>query len=340
MKPLCGYIAGANLGHWISQYGNKGAEHWDSYITEADVARMAGWGLDHVRVPVDYFIFEHDDAPGVYDESGLKYIDSILGWCKKHGMNMILDLHHAPGFFFGNGAKNDLFTNRASQERFLNIWRFFSKRYDSQGDNLIFELLNELVWSTAEPWNLLWQEAVAEIHKLSPHRRIIVGGNNYNSVNELKNLVVSDDERVIYTFHFYEPFIFTHQRAGWMEHTRNYTKPVSFPFDPKEHTAYFGELPADYQSRDIIGREYLAHFMHPVFDFVEKTGKTVYCGEYGVIANADDESAARWLSDMADLMLSHGIGHAVWSYRGFSAITSPDNSTFDKAMVDAISRRF
>ena len=42
---------------------------------------------------------------------------------------------------------------------------------------------------------------------------------------------------------------------------------------------------------------------------------------------------------MADLMLSHGIGHAVWSYRGFSAITSPDNRSFDKAMVDAISRK-
>ena len=330
MKPLYGYMAGANLGHWISQYGSQGKEHWDSYITEPNIERMAEWGLDHVRVPVDYFLFEKDEAPGVYDESGLKYIDNVLGWCRKHGMNMILDLHHAPGFFFGNGAKNDLFTSRASQERFLNIWRFFSKRYDAEGDNLIFELLNELVWDSAEPWNLLWQEVVDEIRKLSPHRRIIVGGNNYNSVNELKNLVVSPDERVIYT----------HQRAGWMEHTRNYTKPVAFPFDPKEHAAYFGgNLPEDYKKRDIIGREYLAHFMFPVFDFVEKTGKTVYCGEYGVIFNAAPESAARWLSDMADLMNSHGIGHAVWSYRGFSSITSPDNKSFDKAMVDAISRK-
>lgn len=54
-----------------------------------------------------------------------------------------LDLHHAPGFFFGNGAKNDLFTSEASRKRYLDIWRMFAERYSSEGDNLIFELLNE-----------------------------------------------------------------------------------------------------------------------------------------------------------------------------------------------------
>ena len=108
-----GYIAGANLGHWISQYGNKSHEHFKSYIQEKDIARMASWGMDHVRVPVDYFIFESDSNPGTYLESGLVYIDNCLGWCKKNGMNMVLDLHHAPGFFFGDGDKNCLMEDAA-----------------------------------------------------------------------------------------------------------------------------------------------------------------------------------------------------------------------------------
>lgn len=332
-------MAGANLGHWISQYGTKSQSHWDSYISESDIARMKGWGMDHVRVPVDYFLFENDNEPGVYDDAGLKYIDNVLAWCKSNGMNMILDLHHAPGFFFGNGAKNDLFTNRGSQERFINIWKFFSERYKAEGDNLIFELLNELVWDSADPWNLLWQETAGEIHKISPNRRIIVGGNHYNNVNELKNLTVDPDERIIYTFHFYEPFIFTHQRANWMENMRNYKKPVEFPFNVSEHLDFYGgKAPEYFHGSEVIDKRFLAQYMQPVFDLVEKTGKTVYCGEYGVIANAPDESAARWLSDMADLMNEHGIGHAVWSYRGFSAITSNDNQTFNRAMVDAVSR--
>lgn len=339
MKPLYGYMAGANLGHWISQYGNQSEAHWDSYIVESDIERMRGWGMDHIRVPVDYFLFESDDNPGVYDENRLKYIDNLLMWCKKQGLNLILDLHHAPGFFFGNGAKNDLFTNRQSQLRFINIWKFFSVRYRDEGDNLIFELLNELVWENSDPWNQLWQETAAEIHKLSPNRRIIIGGNNYNNVHELKNLTVVDDDRIIYNFHFYEPFIFTHQRAGWMPSMVAYKTPVAYPFKVADHLAFYGgKAPEYFNGRDVVDKRFLADYMQPVFDFIKEHDKTVYCGEYGVIANADNESAARWLSDMADLMLEHGIGHAVWSYRGFSAITAPDNQSWNQPMVNAISR--
>lgn len=112
---------------------------------------MQSWGLDHVRLPVDYMLFESDDAPGVYDEARLDYVDRTLRWCKQYGLNLILDLHHAPGFFFGNGDKNDLFTNRRSQERFIAIWKMFAHRYQAEGGNLIFELLNELVWNSLDP---------------------------------------------------------------------------------------------------------------------------------------------------------------------------------------------
>ena len=189
MKKLEGYMAGANLGHWISQYGGKGREHWNGYITEPDFSRMAGWGLDHVRLPIDYFLFENDNRPGEYDEERLKYIDFALSMCGRYGLNLILDLHHAPGFFFGDGANNSLFTDPAMQERFIDIWRMFARRYDNVGDRLIFELMNELVWENSDPWNALWPRTAEAIHEISPKRRIIVGGNRYNSASERKNLI-------------------------------------------------------------------------------------------------------------------------------------------------------
>lgn len=338
MTPLFGYLAGANLGHWISQYGKQGKEHWDTYIRERDFARMAEWGLDHVRLPVDYMLFESDDEPGVYRESGLAYIDNTLAHCKKYGLNLILDLHHAPGFIFSNGAANDLFTSKEKRERFFAIWEMFAKRYAGEGDNLIFELLNELVWDTSDPWNDLWQEAVARIGAISPRRRIIVGGNYWNSVNELKNLALTDNDRVIYNFHFYHPFLFTHQRAPWTEE-RHFKPHVPYPV-PKEivEARYHGNLPQDV-TEGPLDRAFLEKIMQPVFDFIEKTGKTVYCGEYGVISYADKESAARWLNDLSDILIAHGIGRAVWSYRGFAAITTRHNRRFDKTLVAAISKK-
>ena len=150
---LKGYMAGCNLGHWISQYGTKGKDHYDNYITEPDLKRIAEWGCDHVRLPVDYMIFEKDDNPGEYLEEGLKYVDNAISWAHKYGLNVVLDLHHAPGYFLNHGEKNNLFTNRDSQIRFINIWKFFAERYAAIGDNLRFELLNELSCEKSEQWN-------------------------------------------------------------------------------------------------------------------------------------------------------------------------------------------
>ncbi|MHB1154235.1 MAG: glycoside hydrolase family 5 protein [Eubacteriales bacterium] len=100
-----GYMAGANLGHWISQYGSKSHDHFSNYITESDIKRISEWGMDHVRLPVDYFLFEDDANPGFYREDGLIYIDRCIEWCNKYNINLVLDLHHAPGFFFATAIK-------------------------------------------------------------------------------------------------------------------------------------------------------------------------------------------------------------------------------------------
>ena len=74
------------------------------------------------------------------------------------------------------------------------------------------------------------------------------------------------------------------------------------------------------------------------FNYIEKTGKPLYLGEYGVIANADMDSAVRWLNDVADICISHGIGRAVWSYRGFARVTDENNEVADERIIRAIAK--
>jgi len=341
MKRLEGYLAGANLGHWISQYGQKGEEHFSTYIVEEDFKKIASFGMDHVRLPVDYFLFEDDDAPGVYKEERLAYIDNCLTYCIRYGLNMILDLHHAPGYFFGNGSKNSLFTDPAMQERFIAIWQMFARRYLQQGDNLVFELMNELVWPNSDPWNELWPRCVAAIREIDAKRQIIVGGNNYNAVGELFNLKMSEDENVIYTFHMYEPHMFTHQGASWIPELKDYNK-VSYPIKFDEHYDFIrrhGDIPPLY-NRPIIDKRFLLDVLEPAKIFMERTGKPLYCGEYGVINNADVISATRWYRDLCAILREWGIGHAVWSYRGFSQITEgEEREVVSEEIIDIISAK-
>lgn len=340
MKPLHGYMTGINIGGWISEYHNKGQEHWDSTILEKDIKFISEKGFDHIRLPVDYFFFESDENPGVYNEERLSYVDRTLEWCTQYGLNLIIDLHRAPGFYYGDGDLNDLFTNKEKWKRFVDIWKMFSARYQEEGDNLIFELLNEMIWENSDLWNELWRETVAEIHKISPNRRVIIGGNYSGSINELKTLYFDPDERLIYTFHFYEPFMFTHQRAGWIEATRNYRTPVEYPFVPSEHAGYYGgELHSDYHGWDLADIKWVENLMMPALDFAKKTGKTIYCGEFGVLNYGDLDSTVRWLNDMIDILTSRGIGRAVWNYRGCSKITSPDRPEFNQEIFDIVTRK-
>ena len=331
-----GCMNGTNLGHWLSQYGNKSDEHFSTYITESDIAKIAAAGMDHVRLPVDYWLFESDENPGVYDEKRVAYIDNLVEWCRKNGLTAVLDLHRAPGFFFGDGDKNCLFTDEKMQERFLQIWRFFAERYQDN-PTIVFELLNELVTEDVTPWNDLWQRAVKVIREISPERDIIVGGNYWNSVTELKNLTISDDPHVFYTFHFYLPMMFTHQRAGWMKEMVAYRTPVEYPFNGNDHAAFWhGTVPEDMNR--VIDKNYLREKLQPAFEFIEKNHRPLYCGEFGVIANADIESQKRWYADVIDLFSEAGIGHAVWSWRGFASVTDEKNEIIDPEMVKILAR--
>ena len=52
---------------------------------------------------------------------------------------------------------------------------------------------------------------------IAPDTWIIFGGTRYNSVVSVPELADPHDDKVVYTFHSYEPLIFTHQGAYWVD---------------------------------------------------------------------------------------------------------------------------
>ena len=90
MLKQYGFYRGINLGGWFSQC-DYSKERLDNFVTESDFAKIAGWGMDHVRIPVDYNILE-DNAGGYLDE-GFARLQKALELCKKYGMKLVLDLH-------------------------------------------------------------------------------------------------------------------------------------------------------------------------------------------------------------------------------------------------------
>ncbi len=342
--------AGVNLGTWISQYQSRKNPDFDARVQERDLAQIASWGMDHVRLPIDYDFFEDDAKPGVYREERLAYADRTIAWAKKNGLALILDLHRAPGYFFGDLGKNRLFSESAMQDRYLAIWSMFAKRYRAEGDGLAFELLNEVVEATPDQWNGLVARAVDAIRTVDPKRWIVVGGIHYNAIDALDKIRILDKPRIIYTFHYYHPMLVTHQKAGWVKQSMDYDKftggqRVDYPGATPRLAEFCDAYPAYQGLRSQIGvkydRDWMRADMKPAADFVKATGKPLYCGEYGVIRHASIESRRKWHADVGAILRDLGVGRAAWSYKdgSFLFVEADSSRPVDMELVRIASRK-
>ena len=317
--------AGVNLGGWISQYQQYDRQHFETFIHADDIQRIADWGMDHVRLPVDYPVLEDDERPLIYKASGFKYLERCLRWCKDNGLRVILDLHKAPGYSFTDTIEAEkpmpLFYESQAQDRFLNLWGALAERYKTEGDTLLFELLNEINLPDCAPWNALAQRAVERIRNVDVDRQIIIGGNHFNAASELANIRLLDDPNIVYTFHFYEPILFTHQKAPWSPVNRLHNTSVEYPGTAPGLEALFASHPEQRPTYEkFIGlqmdEDLLRQYLQPVLDFIQTSGHVPYCGEYGVIDNASASSRLNWHRDFIGLLRQQGIGRAIWSYKG------------------------
>ncbi|MBE6836686.1 MAG: glycoside hydrolase family 5 protein [Ruminococcus sp.] len=320
MKRIIGFEKGVNLGGWLSQCKYTD-EHLETFITEKDFAVVKSWGADHVRVPVDYNIFQTED--GEFIEKGFGYVDKAIEWCGKNGLNMVLDLHKAIGYFFDKAENvTGFFESPVLQDYFCKLWEEFAKRYGKYSDRVAFELLNEVTEpSYSKVWNEVSRRAVEVIRSYTKDTKIIIGGYWNNSIDSLKDLEMPYDENVVYTYHCYDPFIFTHQAAYWLENM-----PSDFKIDYPGNTAHYHksicELGFDYiQTYDWIKTEsftsdyFIKRFENAV-KLCEERNVALYCGEYGVINMADPDSTLAWYKDINSAFEKFNIARACWSYRG------------------------
>ncbi|KAI0827637.1 glycoside hydrolase [Trametes gibbosa] len=83
-------------------------DHYNTFITEQDIAEIAGAGLNWIRLQIPFWAIEAWADVGV-DGNGnkvaepflaqvcWKYVLRLLGWARKYGIRVNLDLHTIPG---------------------------------------------------------------------------------------------------------------------------------------------------------------------------------------------------------------------------------------------------
>lgn len=322
MKKWEGYQKGVNLGGWFSQCDYT-EERFNNFITEEDFKVLSSWGLDHVRIPIDYNLVETEE--GEFKESGFAHLDRAVAWCEKYGLNMILDLHKTAGYSFDRGNDvNTFFEDEQLHQRFYRLWEELARRYSKYYKRLAFELLNEVTdKSYCEIWNKIAAEAIERIRKISPDVTILVGGYWNNSIDALKDLDPPRDENIVYNFHCYGPMLFTHQHASWAGTLGKMPEDVHVVFpdtaqnyiDIIKNSVPGGFFTGDIERHELLGEDYFEACFARGLKVAEERNVRLYCGEYGVIDNADLQSIVNWYKAIHSVFVRHGIGRAAWSYK-------------------------
>ena len=317
MKEFIGYKRGINFGGWFSQCDNS-EERYDSFIKEADFETVSKWGLDHVRIPIDYeLVLNEDDS---FKRSGFDRIRKCIELCSKYGLNMILDLHKTKGFSFDyKESENGFFEDRYYQDLFCNLWAQLAREFGAY-KNLAFELLNEVTdASYIDVWNEVSLRAVQMIRDFAPEIKILIDSYHNKSVSAVRDLALPYDSNIVYNFHCYEPLVFTHQGAYWIR-TMDTSFRMKFdePFEKyREYTrrlgSYYGHnLPEGDGSPD---ESYFEKIFADALKVSKERNVPLYCGEYGVIDLADPEDTLKWYRCINNVFEKYNIGRASWTYK-------------------------
>lgn len=332
MRTFNGYTRGMGLGGWLTNYKRVALlppdkrmdltigdlEHFDNYITEWDVKNLASFGIDHVRLAFDQIVLEDFKNPFHYREDGFRHIDDFLGWAEKHGLNVILNLHKAVGCYCDCGDMKKLLDEPEYQARFVALWIEFERRYHDKGDEIVFELLNEMTGTDGDKWNSLWQRVVREIRRFNLTRKIMIGGTYWNSVDKLDALDVIDDPNVVYTFHFYAPFEFTHQRGLLQQMNHYYNRDMPYPCDISRYRDcqefLYGQKNA-YAGYTEMGKKFIYDALSPAKAFIEKHPEAILTlGEFGTIRSCPTEWRENWFRDVISFCDENEIPFTIWNY--------------------------
>ena len=288
-----GFYRGVDLGGWFSQC-DYSEDRMDHFITEKDFRVIAGWGLDHVRIPVDYNVLEYEN--GGWKAEGFRRIGNALECARRNGLKVVLDLHKTIGFSFDAGDHEEGFFDSARyQERFYCLWEEMARHFTDAG-NVAFELLNEVTdESYTGAWNRISAECIRRLRKIAPDSLILMGSHHNNAPDALKDLEAPADEKVIFNFHCYDPLPFTHQGASWV------------PWLDRDARIPFEQAGVD--------DEFFGNAFRSAIETAEKYGTALYCGEYGVIENAAPEDTVKWYRKIHDTFEKYEIARSAWSYR-------------------------
>jgi endoglucanase len=279
---------------------------YENYFTDEDARYIASLGLNLVRIPINYRLFEDDMNPRVIKPEGFRHLDRVIKLCADHGIYTIIDLHALPGCQNQHWHSDNpthkalLWEHKDFQDRTVVLWEAIARHYRDQPWVAGYDLINEPADPTGQKVVPFFHRLMDAIRKVDPAHVLFIEGNTYAR-----------------DFDGFDP---TWKNVVYTDH--DYAGPGSISGGP-----YPGETGGRHYDKKTVEADFLKKSQ-----FMLDNHLPIWVGEFGPVYTGDaqkDEMRYQLLKDQLAIYDSHGVSWCIWLYRdlGLQALVYQPETT-------------
>lgn len=298
-------------------------------FTKQDLINIKSLGCDVIRLPI--FLQHMHAGPPEYKLDPILYhfLDQVIDWAEELEIYLILDYHTYDA---------TLFTDPNLEKNLIAIWTQLATRYKDRSNYILYEIANEPNNISITKWGRVQGNVINAIRKVDEKHTIIVTGTDYGHYNTLDALPKYTDQNLIYTFHFYDPFLFTCQGADWVNPPLTTLAGVPFPYDPLRMPVCPKELRGTWVETSLKSYyktdgtpEKVKELIDTAIRFRLSRNVPVYCGEFGAyMPNCENQDRVRYYDVVANYLSEQNIPWTMWDYTGgFGIFRHGGNDLFE-----------
>ena len=315
---------GVNVTEWFQ--ADSADQIQFTRFTKKDFEQLKSLGVDVVRLPINLHSMTSGAPEYTLDPLFLYFIDQVADWTEALQLHLILDNHS-----FDVTASTDTAVDRI----LIPVWGHMAAHFKNRSALISYEVLNEPHGISDARWNAIQQSVVDAIRAIDTVHTIIVGPGSWNSYNNLAAMPVYRDTNLIYTFHFYDPFLFTHQGASWTDLVP--LTGVPFPYNAQLKPVCPPSLVGTWvqSSLKAYGTEgtvqQVQSWLNIAVNFQRTRHVPIYCGELGVYMQfSSDTDRVFWYHNVRTYLEQYSIPWTTWDYKGsFGLFKKNSDELFD-----------
>ncbi len=312
---------GVNLTGWFQVQDAQSIDM--GKYTKQDFMNIKGMGCDVVRLPINLHFMTSGEPNYTLDPLFLKNLDLVMDWAEELKLYLLIDNHT-----FDPRAN----TEASVETPLTKVWQQMAERYKNRSNYIYFEILNEPHGIDDKIWSDIQGRVIDEIRKMDTKHTLIVGPANWNSYQNLSKMTVYKDNNLLYTFHFYDPFMFTHQGASWNTPSMEPLKNVPFPYNenwkPTIDETFKGTWVENglnnYKNDGTVQK--VKELIDIAVKFKDTNKVNIFCGEFGVYDKySNNTHRVLWYKVVCNYLEKNKIAWTIWDYHGGFGLFNKDS---------------